>query len=91
MWKADRVAACVAAASVVAKVTRDAMMVALHDQHPVYAFARHKGYITPEHSAALATHGPCCEHRFSYVNVRAAGPQVRQTVHPSDELLEVSA
>lgn len=91
MWKADRVAACVAAASVVAKVTRDAMMVAMHDRHPVYDFARHKGYVTPEHSAALAAHGPCREHRFSYANVRAAGLRVRQTVHPCDELLEVSA
>ena len=58
VWKGDRVAACVAAASVLAKVTRDRIMVALHEQWPAYDFARHKGYITPEHTAALTEHGP---------------------------------
>jgi len=70
VWKGDRVAACVAAASVVAKVTRDRMMVALHERYPHYDFAQHKGYATPEHTAALTARGPCPEHRFSYVNVR---------------------
>jgi ribonuclease HII len=72
VWKGDRVSACVAAASVVAKVTRDRIMVALHEQYPQYEFSRHKGYVTPEHGAALRLHGPCPEHRFSYVNVAAA-------------------
>ena len=72
VWKGDRVAACVAAASMVAKVTRDRLMVALHERWPAYDFARHKGYSTAEHMAALAEHGPCPEHRFSYVNVRAS-------------------
>ncbi len=72
VWKGDRVAACVAAASVIAKVTRDRIMRDLHDSWPEYDFARHKGYITPEHAAALTEHGPCPQHRFSYVNVRAA-------------------
>jgi ribonuclease HII len=72
VWKGDRVAACVAAASVVAKVTRDRMMAELDTRFPAYGFATHKGYSTPEHSAALQEHGPCSEHRFSYVNVRAA-------------------
>jgi ribonuclease HII len=72
VWKGDRVAACVAAASVVAKVTRDRIMNELHERWPEYEFARHKGYTTPEHSAALRRHGPCPEHRFSYVNVAAA-------------------
>jgi ribonuclease HII len=72
VWKGDRVAACVAAASVVAKVTRDRLMVQLDAEFPAYDFAQHKGYSTPEHMAALAEHGPCAEHRFSYVNVRAA-------------------
>jgi ribonuclease HII len=71
VWKGDRVAACIAAASVVAKVTRDRLMVRLHDRFPAYEFATHKGYITPTHQAALAEHGPCPEHRFSFVNVRA--------------------
>jgi ribonuclease HII len=72
VWKGDRVAACVAAASVIAKVTRDRMMTDLDTRYPAYGFATHKGYSTPEHSAAMQQHGPCPEHRFSYVNVRAA-------------------
>src|SRR5215468_8194706 len=72
VWKGDRVAACVAAASVVAKVTRDRIMCQLDLDHPRYGFAEHKGYATPEHSAALDRHGPCVEHRFSYINVAAA-------------------
>ncbi|MDT7571065.1 MAG: ribonuclease [Actinomycetota bacterium] len=72
VWKGDRVAACVAAASVVAKVTRDRIMTDLDRQYPHYGFAVHKGYVVPEHRAALRQHGPCPEHRFSYVNVRGA-------------------
>ncbi|OLB76713.1 MAG: ribonuclease HII [Actinobacteria bacterium 13_2_20CM_2_71_6] len=71
VWKGDQVAACVAAASVVAKVTRDRIMCELDLEHPAYGFAEHKGYVTPEHSEALVRHGPCPEHRFSYVNVAA--------------------
>ncbi len=71
VWKGDQVAACVAAASVIAKVTRDRIMCELDREHPVYGFAEHKGYCTPEHSEALERHGPCPEHRFSYVNVAA--------------------
>jgi ribonuclease HII len=79
MWKGDRVAACIAAASVVAKVTRDRIMVDLAATHPAYGFDEHKGYVTPEHQDALAQHGPCPEHRFSYVNVaRAAGRPLRR-------------
>jgi ribonuclease HII len=77
VWKGDRVAACIAAASVVAKVTRDRIMVAMHGQWPDYGFDEHKGYVTPEHQAALRRHGPCSEHRFSYVNVR--GVVIRDT------------
>jgi ribonuclease HII len=72
VWKGDRVSGCIAAASVVAKVTRDRLMVALHEQFPAYEFATHKGYCTPEHQAALLANGPCPEHRFTYVNVRGA-------------------
>ncbi len=71
VWKGDQVAACVAAASVVAKVTRDRIMVELDETWPAYGFAEHKGYVTPEHSAALRQHGPCRVHRFSYANVAA--------------------
>lgn len=69
MWKGDQVTACVAAASVIAKVTRDRIMSELHTDHPGYGFARHKGYSTPSHMRALAEHGPCPEHRRSFVNV----------------------
>jgi ribonuclease HII len=72
VWKGDQVAACVAAASVLAKVTRDRIMVEMDKDFPEYGFAEHKGYATPEHSAALREHGPCRQHRFSYVNVAAA-------------------
>ncbi|KAA1398052.1 ribonuclease HII [Aeromicrobium ginsengisoli] len=72
MWKGDRVAASIAAASVIAKVTRDRMMVQMHEDYPAYDFATHKGYSTPQHQAALQLHGPCDEHRRRYVNVRAA-------------------
>ena len=72
VWKGDRVAACVAAASVLAKVTRDRMMIELHEHWPEYDFAGHKGYITDVHSAALERHGPCPEHRMRFVNVRSA-------------------
>jgi ribonuclease HII len=71
VWKGDQVAACVAAASVIAKVTRDRIMCELDQKYPEYGFAEHKGYSTPEHQAALADHGPCPEHRFSYANVAA--------------------
>jgi ribonuclease HII len=79
VWKGDQVVGCVAAASVVAKVTRDRMMRALHEQFPQYAFASHKGYCTPEHDAALGEHGPCEEHRFSFVNVRKAAARQGHT------------
>ena len=72
VWKGDRVAACVAAASVLAKVTRDRMMLELHERFPHYGFAEHKGYITDAHSAALDEHGPCPEHRMRFVNVARA-------------------
>ncbi|PWR07888.1 ribonuclease HII [Micromonospora acroterricola] len=97
VWKGDRVAACVAAASVLAKVTRDRLMVELDEVFPAYGFAEHKGYITPEHSAALREHGPCREHRFSYINVAAVSgrdgrpPRARRPVHPGpDEPMERS-
>jgi ribonuclease HII len=69
MWKGDEVAACVAAASVIAKVTRDRLMREMHLRYPAYGFARHKGYSTPGHMKALTAHGPCPEHRRSFVNV----------------------
>jgi ribonuclease HII len=66
MWKGDRVAASVAAASIVAKVTRDRMMCDLDERYPEYGFCRHKGYVTGEHLRALAEHGPSPVHRRSF-------------------------
>jgi ribonuclease HII len=72
VWKGDRVAACIAAASVLAKVTRDRIMTELDADYPAYDFKTHKGYLTEVHSAALADHGPCPVHRRRFVNVRRA-------------------
>jgi ribonuclease HII len=74
VWKGDRVTASIAAASVVAKVTRDRIMVGLHERFPSYDFDVHKGYVTPVHNAALDAQGPCPEHRFSYINVARRAP-----------------
>jgi ribonuclease HII len=90
LWKGDRVAACVAAASVVAKVTRDRIMCGLAQTFPAYAFERHKGYSTPEHMEALGRHGPCPEHRFSYVNVASSvrsGADSRTDIHAVIDLV----
>ncbi|MDR0989890.1 MAG: ribonuclease HII [Propionibacteriaceae bacterium] len=71
MWKADQVAESVEAASIVAKVTRDRLMVALDEQYPGYGFARHKGYSTAQHQASLTALGPSAVHRLTYANVAA--------------------
>lgn len=71
--KGDLATACVAAASVLAKVTRDRIMLALAEEWPEYGFAVHKGYCTAAHTAALAEHGPSPVHRYSFVNVSKAG------------------
>lgn len=73
VWKGDRVAGCIAAASVIAKVTRDRIMTEMHETYPEYDFALHKGYVTKEHQQALDLHGACPEHRRRFVNVRRAG------------------
>lgn len=66
----DGVAACIAAASIVAKVTRDRIMVEMDTTLPGYGFAVHKGYSTEMHMQCLDTLGPSDEHRMSYRNVR---------------------
>jgi ribonuclease HII len=78
VWKGDATVACIAAASILAKVTRDAIMVELHDRWPHYDFAKHKGYVTAAHAQALTEWGPCAEHRRRYVNVRRALGSVRE-------------
>jgi ribonuclease HII len=70
--KGDAKCATVAAASIVAKVHRDALLVALHETYPQYGFHQHKGYASPQHIAALNAHGPCSEHRRGFWRVRAA-------------------
>jgi ribonuclease HII len=69
VWKGDRVAACVAAASIIAKVTRDRLMCRLDEVYPEYAFNIHKGYCTPLHQERLDQHGPSPTHRMRFVNV----------------------
>jgi ribonuclease HII len=59
----------IAAASIIAKVTRDRMMRALHDEHPLYGWSANKGYATPEHLKALSEQGPCVHHRRSFAPV----------------------
>jgi ribonuclease HII len=68
----DGIEPAIMAASILAKVSRDNHMHALHARYPDYGFDRHKGYPTPAHLAALARLGPCPEHRRSFAPVRAA-------------------
>ncbi len=69
MWKGDAVTASVAAASIVAKVTRDRILRAYHDEYPEYAFDVHKGYCTGLHQSRLDALGPCPIHRLKWENV----------------------
>lgn len=68
--KGDLTEPAISAASIIAKVTRDREMVALHQQYPMYGFAAHKGYGTALHLSALQEHGPCPLHRRSFAPVR---------------------
>jgi ribonuclease HII len=70
--KGDARVAAISAASILAKVRRDAEMEALHERHPQYGFDRHKGYPTADHFAALEAHGPLPLHRRSFAPVRTA-------------------
>jgi ribonuclease HII len=65
----DRLIAAIAAASILAKTARDALLVELDRSYPAYGFARHKGYATPQHLAALRLHGPCPVHRRYFAPV----------------------
>jgi ribonuclease HII len=70
--RGDARCAVVAAASIVAKVHRDALLVDLDREDPRYGFALHKGYATPLHIEALREHGPCVHHRANWARVRDA-------------------
>ena len=76
----DALEPAIMAASILAKVARDRLMCALHEQHPHYGFDVHKGYPTPAHLAALAAHGPCPHHRRSFAPVREAFARSREAV-----------
>ncbi len=68
--KGDSLSISIAAASIIAKVTRDRLMVEYDIQYPNYGFARHKGYGTKKHRNAIATHGPCPIHRKTFRGVK---------------------
>ncbi len=68
--KGDRLSFSVAAAGIIAKVTRDKIMMELHKEFPEYGFDQHKGYATREHKQAILRHGPSPVHRLSFKGVR---------------------
>ena len=70
--KGDALSFSIAAASVIAKVTRDRLMVEMDALHPGYHFAQHKGYGTPQHLEALKKNGPCPIHRRTFLPVQQA-------------------
>lgn len=70
--KGDAKVKAISAASILAKVHRDRLCLALHEEHPQYGFDGHKGYATAEHLAALRAHGACVHHRRSFAPVREA-------------------
>jgi ribonuclease HII len=74
--KGDARSYSIAAASVLAKVTRDRAMEAFHERWPDYGFAEHKGYGTPQHLAAIAAHGPCPIHRRSFAPIKQPEPEL---------------
>lgn len=70
--KGDGKSLSIAAASILAKVTRDSLMLEIDREFPQYGFARHKGYGTSQHSKAIQTFGPCAIHRKSFAPIRTA-------------------
>lgn len=82
--KGDQRASAVAAAGVIAKVTRDYLVDAQHQRFPVYDFLKHKGYATALHRLAIASHGPCAVHRKSFAPIK----QLRLEPQAHDALLE---
>jgi ribonuclease HII len=87
LFYGDSLSLSIAAASVVAKVHRDAMMREFDLQHPQYGLASHKGYGTPEHRRALREHGPTALHRRSFAPVRACDPDAALEAQLEDTAL----
>ena len=87
LFYGDALSLSIAAASVVAKVHRDALMRELHLLHPAYGLASHKGYATPEHRRALKAHGPSPLHRRSFRPVAEVDPDARIEECVSVEML----
>jgi ribonuclease HII len=85
----DSLSLSIAAASVVAKVHRDALMRELDQAHPGYGLASHKGYGTPEHRRALAAHGPSVLHRRTFAPVKAVDPDAVVEELVSGELFDL--
>ncbi|MFN2352187.1 MAG: ribonuclease HII, partial [Kiritimatiellia bacterium] len=83
--KGDARSLSIAAASVIAKVTRDDIMLKLDEQYPEYGFARHKGYGTHAHVQALLRYGPCPEHRLSFRPVHETDAIRTRLKHPGME------
>jgi ribonuclease HII len=91
--KGDARCLSIAAASIIAKVTRDRLMLKLHEEYPIYGFDQHKGYGTPMHLAALRKHGATPHHRRSFAPVSELfslfPPELSPTdIHPSNTLKE---
>lgn len=83
--KGDARSVSIAAASIVAKVTRDCLMKRYHLEYPQFGFDRHKGYPTLRHKAAIAHFGPCSIHRCTFRGVRECLPVIHQNESTSDE------
>ena len=75
--KGDAISFSIAAASIIAKVTRDRLMTRLGAKYPLYGFENHAGYATKAHLAAIAAHGPCPHHRYSFSPLKPSGEPVQ--------------
>jgi ribonuclease HII len=91
LFYGDSLSVSIAAASVVAKVHRDALVTAMAPDYPHYNLASNKGYSTPDHKRALREHGPCCLHRRSFAPVYLAEPdaQMELLIDQEDSLDEI--
>ena len=83
--KGDAKVRCIAAASIIAKVTRDRIMCQMDEQFPKYGFAKHKGYGTRQHLEALRLHGPCDIHRMSFAPVKVLFGESLEKTNCSDQ------